>query len=118
MWALVARRGIIGFVVVYFALVYDSDEEHAHLPSDGLRYAIYGLLRKGNVRVEDGEVVGREIWPEAVGDWIEKQWLWYRRKHKEQWDPYNHDGWDESRGRNTLPGVASPPSQMPLEREG
>ena len=105
MWALVARRSIIGVVVLYYALIHDSDEPNAHLPSDGLRYWIYGVLRKG------------ELWPERTQRWMERQYGFYRRKHKEQWDPYNHEGWDEGRERNTLPGAAAPPSQRPFRTE-
>lgn len=105
-WALFLRRFSIGFVIVWFALIAEPPDPDTRVPPDGLRYWMYGQLRKGN---EAG------IWPERLGNWIESNYAYYKLKHKRQWDPYNHDGWDETRGRNTLPGQVAPAFNRPLE---
>lgn len=105
-WTLFLRRFSIGFVIFYFALIAEPPDPDTRVPPDGLRYWLYGQLRKGND-------VG--FWPGRIGNWIEEQYGYYKLKHKRQWDPYNHDGWDETRGRNTLPGQVAPAFNRPLE---
>ena len=105
-WALFLRRFGVSFLVVYFALIAEPNDPNTRVPPDGLRYWMYGQLRKGNE-------VG--FWPKRLGNWVEEKYQYYRRKHKRQWDPYNHDGWDESRPRNSLPGKISPAVNRPLE---
>lgn len=105
-WTLFLRRFSIGIVIFYFAFIAEPPDPDTRVPPDGLRYWLYGQLRKGND-------VG--IWPERFGNWIESQYKYYRLKHKRQWDPYNHDGWDETRGRNTLPGQVAPAFNRPLQ---
>ena len=103
-WALFLRRFGVGFLIFYFALVAEPSEgESVRVPPDGLRYWMYGKLRTV------------EIWPKRIGNWIEGQYAYYLRKHKRQWDPYNHDGWDENRPRNSLPGKVAPNVNRPLD---
>lgn len=107
-WALFMRRFLVGFLIFYFALVAEPPDPNTRVPPDGLRYWLYGQLRKGNE-------VG--FWPSRIGAWIEGKYQYYRVKHKRQWDPFNHEGWDESRPRNSMPtgGKAAPPLNRPLE---
>ncbi|KAJ9661132.1 hypothetical protein H2198_002076 [Neophaeococcomyces mojaviensis] len=107
-WALFLRRFLIGFLIFYFAFVAEPPDPNTRVPPDGLRYWLYGQLRKGNE-------VG--FWPGRVGGWIETQYQYYMVKHKKQWDPFNHDGWDESRPKNSLPrgATAAPALNRPLE---
>lgn len=104
-WTLFLRRFSITIVVVWFAFIAEPADPTTRVPPDGLRYWMYGQLRKGN---EAG------IWPTGFGNWLESQYKYYMLKHKRQWDPYNHDGWDETRGRNTLPGQVAPAFNRPL----
>lgn len=104
-WTLFVQRSIIGFLLLYFLFVSASADPDQRLPADSFRYWFYGQLRKGN----------DSLWPQRLGTWIEEQYHYYLKRHKRQWDPYNHDGWDESRPRNSLPGAAGPPTNLPLE---
>lgn len=45
-WALFARRFGVGFLLFYFAMVAEPGPE-MRVPSDGLRYLVYGWLRTG-----------------------------------------------------------------------
>jgi len=107
-WALFARRFLVGFLIFYFAFIAEPPDPNTRVPPDGLRYWMYGQLRKGNE-------VG--FWPGRIGNWIEVQYAYYKIKHKKQWDPYNLDGWDETRPVNSLPrgAKASPALNRPLE---
>ena len=111
-WALFLRRFSIGSIVLYFALVSEPRDPNQRTPPDGLRYWIYGKLRRGNGEELGG--VGTQFWPRRLGVWIESQYRYYRIKHKRQWDPYNHEGWDERRPTNSLPMPASPNVNAPL----
>lgn len=112
-WALFLRRASIGAMVFYFALVAEPKDPNTRVPPDGLRYWLYGKLRAGNGEELGGS--GSQFWPQRVGLWIESQYVYYKRKHKRQWDPYNHEGWDESRPRNSLPMPATPNVNRPLD---
>ncbi|KAK5943978.1 hypothetical protein PMZ80_003259 [Knufia obscura] len=111
-WALFLRRASIGGILFYFAFVADPRDPNHRVPPDGLRYWLYGKLRRGNGEELGGE--GAQFWPRRLGGWIESQYQHYKRKHKRQWDPYNHEGWDERRPRNSLPAMASPNVNRPL----
>ena len=111
-WTLFLRRFSIGAVVIYFAFVAEP-RDRSRVPPDGLRYWMYGKLRAGNGEELGG--TGSQFWPRRLGAWIESQHAYYKRKHKRQWDPYNHEGWDESRPRNSLPMPASPNVNPPLD---
>lgn len=102
---LFVQRAMITFILLWFLFASEPGNQDQRLPSDSFRYWFYGQLRKGN----------DTIWPQRLSKWIEEQYRYYLVRHKRQWDPYNHDGWDETRSRNSLPGMAGPPTQMPLE---
>lgn len=102
-WTLFLRRFGVGFLLFYFAFVAEPGDPDERLPPDGLRYWVYGKM-----------TALEGFWPARVGGWIEDQYQYYKRKHKRQWDPYNHEGWDETRPRNSLPGKVAPPSNAPL----
>lgn len=103
-WALFLRRFGVGFMLFWFGFVAEG-EESTRLPSDGLRYWVYGKIRG---------VTSTGVFGNRLESWIEDNYVYYRRKHKRQWDPYNHDGWDESRPRNSLPGQSAPNVNGPL----
>lgn len=111
-WALFLRRFSIGVLLFYFAFIAEPRDPATRVPPDGLRYWIYGKLRAGNGDELGG--VGAQFWPRRLGAWIESQYQYYKRKHKRQWDPYNHEGWDEKRPRNSLPMPATPNVNRPL----
>lgn len=102
---LTVQRAMITFMLLYFLFAMDMGDETQGQPADSFRYWFYGQLRKGN----------DTVWPNRLGAWFEGQYKYYFVKHKRQWDPYNHEGWDESRPNNSLPGIAGPATNRPLE---
>lgn len=102
-WALFLRRFGVGFLIFYFAFVAEPADPDMRVPPDGLRYWVYGKLRGLD-----------SVWGQRMGAWVEGKYAYYRLKHKRQWDPYNHDGWDETRPRNSLPGKVAPNVNAPL----
>lgn len=106
-WTLFIRRFLIGTLIFYFALVAEPPDPETRVPPDGLRYWMYGQLRKAG-----------DLWPERTRNWIERKYAYYLIKHKKHWDPYNLEGWDESRPVNSLPPGTKPAPAVnqPLSR--
>lgn len=121
-WTLFARRFGVGFLLFYFAFIAEPGAE-MRVPSDGLRYLVYGWLRTGGTAMttneEDTETSQQEQerggwWPAPISAWIEENYQYYKRKHKRQWDPNNLEGWDDTRPADTLPGKVAPAVNRPL----
>lgn len=103
--ALFIQRFLITFFVLWSVFVESPRNPLETLgPIDSFRYWLYTQLTKGN----------DTIWPKRFGAFFESQRHFYMQKHKIQWDPFNHTGWDPRRPRNSLAGPASPAFERPL----